>query len=379
MRHKVAYWEGFLKFSGSFRRLHPTFFVLVFCLFSGTAVPVHSLGQRELNGRVSPEVVGDSLVIEYELYRSWSPLDSLLFALRCVDSTKNDVSPEAFAWHQLSPVTADSVDPRFGFAWEGRLVLPWLKDAKPNNYMLRLFRSAREGLPADSGLLVDNLLFEPAKMIGREINLGLSWFTRGGFPPPVHSTAYGVAGHVEDKFGYRGHGFAILAGYGGDYSKRFVFFDLPRLEAYFAPAGWVEWQPIFHVGATYTRLKGVEGDDQVKYKGYGGEIGVRMDGPFESFRYSYNSAVGGYHRADLVLAIESKVGGVERVGTIFSYFRGDHVRMFMITAYMEGWGFRNDRGEALFYHNDRPWWHKGLSLAGWLPFLPIALAMLGSS
>ncbi len=354
-------------------------FILVFCLLSGLAASVRSLDYRELHGSISTEVVGDSLVVEYDLRRNRFPLDSLLFALRDIDSGDTFSPTEVSSWHRLTPVTTDSADLRFGLEWAGRMQLFFKEDRKPNNYMLRLFKRSTDSLEVDTGRLVDDLCFVPTISIGREVNLGLAWFTKSGFPEPVHSSTYGVMGQLEDKLGIRGRRFAFYAGYSGNYSPRFVFFDLPRLEAEYAPWGWDGWQPRLHVAATYTRLNGFESPHEVKYKGYGQEVGLRVDGPFESLRYSYNTAVGGYHRADVVFAIAAKAAGTQKIGTIISYYRGEHVRMFAVTAYMEIWGSRNEQDGTLSYRNNRPWWHKGLALSGFLPFLPIALAMLGSS
>ncbi len=352
--------------------------VAVLAMIAFLGAVSNTLASDRLSGHVRQRTTGDTLVIDYDLTVRRLACDSVAFALLGETVGDSLSMRERSVWTKLVPVTADSAAPDYGRRWQGQLQLPWYSADSPNHYRLRFYQKTEEE-PGDSGFIVEDYCFQKFGAVGRQASLGLAWFTKSGFPKPVHSSAYGVMGRLEDKLGYRGRRFSMYAGYGLNYSRRFWLFDIPRLQIETAPRFRDAWQPIFHVAASYTRLKGREGDSEIKKSGFGAEAGVRLGGPFEALSYSYSTAVGGYHRADVIFAIESQAGGAEKIGTIFSLYRGKYVRMVAVTVYMEGWGSRGPSNETLRYRNNRPWWHKGLALSGFLPFLPMALAMLGSS
>jgi len=100
-------------------------------------------------------------------------------------------------------------------------------------------------------------------------------------------------------------------------------------------------------------------------RGVGVEGGIRFEGKFESLTYSYDTTVGGYHRADLVLAHSAGSQGF-KVGTIYTVQWGDYVRMFSINAYIKlGGGVTG----MLEYPNHRPIPHKLLAWVGFVPEL----------
>jgi hypothetical protein len=136
-----------------------------------------------------------------------------------------------------------------------------------------------------------------------------------------------------------------------------------------------DFLPSFSVAAKWSALHSTTGDFDFEKKQWGGEAGIAIDGPFERLSYSYCNALGGYHKFGLTLH-RIRIGSWT-MGTQYEYYRFDNTDMFRITgSFAEGSNFATGLGIGhgatdLQWHNDRPWWYKGVSYAGVL-ILPAA-------
>jgi hypothetical protein len=343
--------------------------ILIILFGSSTAYPFLTILER-FSGHITPRMQGDTLIINYYLYSRRDVYDALDFHLIADSGQASNQSNHDTAWVRLHPITEDTANPKYGREWQGELRLPGNYTYLPKNFELRFHESSRVNNSSGGTDFVSEYAFYPTGVYGGRVNIGIASSIINGFPEPMHSGANSIILHLEDRRGYYNRYYTIFGGYSINYSKKFRLYDFARLEAEGIFWGRDRWMPIFHVTALYSSVKGVENGIKFIKKGFGAEVGVRFDGRFESLRYSYNTAVGGYHRADLVLAAFSEFGD-KKIGTMYSMYHGKYVRMLALSVYMEGWGESDD--ETLQYHNNRLIIHQLLAVLALIPLLPIGL------
>ncbi len=323
------------------------------------------LGRDPLQGLFRPELRGDTLILKYDLTLIRASCDSILLQLNQryipgVDSAPSGASNRSI---KLAPSAGDAC--ATGTRWQGETILPDAYRVVPENYSLCLFETN-----ADSGVVHNDLTFHP-EGYGRRVTMGLAWFTKSGFDPPVHSDAHGMLLHVEDHIGYCLRDYRLYVGYSFDRSKRYALYNYVRIgvERAFWRRG--SWRTFCLASIAYSRARGSRGPDRIAQTSAGVELGIRIDGPFEGLRYSFDTSMDGYHRVDLTMALTAHADGSERAGTMFSLYRGDYADGFGVKLFLEGWG----GAKSLKYFNNRPLWHKGLSIVGWIPLSPFIYLM----
>ncbi len=318
-------------------------------------------------GEFNPKIKNDSLFIKYDLMIKREVYDSIQFQLTLNIDNSNTVNTTDTIWKRLEISKSNSDNSITMNSWNGQIIYPNFQDDIPNHYRLRLFYTENENISSNGDVIVVLPFFAIGG--GKKSSVGLGFFTKSGFDPPIHSNANGLVWQLEDRMGRYYRNYSIVFGYSINHSKKFSLYDYGRIEGELILWGKDRIFPIFHAAVTYSRIKGYEDPNEFVKKGFGLEGGIRVESKFERFRYSYNTSVGGYHRFDMVFAISAKFGG-QKIGTIYSLYSGKYARMISINVFMEGWG-----GNKLAYHNNRPFIHKALSIVGWLPFSPFILLM----
>jgi len=319
-------------------------------------------------GKVTPNMLGDTLVIEYDLELFRISCDSLKLQISSRQIEPNSDSLWSSEWFLLNPVNQSKVDSLYGSEWRGQLLIFGNSYEIPKKYRIILYEIGKDITQFDSTWHVKEFSFYPFRVGGAEAAVGVASSSLSGFPSPINSGKIPFVIKGEVQWGYYTHYYTWSFGYRINWSKRFSLIDYARFELQTNYWGRDRWMPRFHGALSYTRLKGKEDPNELIKKGVGLEAGVRFEGPFESFRYSYSTGAGGYHRADLILFRISTSGGQAKGGTMFSIYNGKYVKMIAISAYFSGWGDT----DALAYRNKRPFWHKGLAWLALLPFLPAA-------
>lgn len=202
---------------------------------------------------------------------------------------------------------------------------------------------------------------------GARASIGLAFNQRSGFPDPVRTDQKGTMLALQTLYAAGSPHFTLLGGFTFNHSKIFSLYEYPRMQVEWIPGKRDAWFPIFHLSAVYAKVKGYNDPHKFVKKDFGFETGVRIDGPFESFRYSYNTGVGGYHKGDLIFAAMGRVGHF-KAGTAYSLYYGKYVRMFGVTMYFETIG--DDSPES---KRRRPFWHTGFAYLAFVPLFPLML------
>ncbi len=137
----------------------------------------------------------------------------------------------------------------------------------------------------------------------------------------------------------------------------------------YLPYGRTSMVPAVTVGFKNTRLGLARDPVEYRKSEWGLEAGISFEGAFERLSYSYSTGVDSYHTVSVMIASFS--AGYGRTGTTFEYVHHDRMDMFRIQMHLEGAGWDIGESETLERINRRPFWHKALSKAAALPFLPL--------
>ncbi len=343
--------------------------IFILSLFFASTGLTNPLYVELLRGRAKASLDGRTLRIDYELFVKDVPCDSVKMRLDFTSPGETFSTDSKSLAVLLSPIISKSTGQPTQSGWRGQLLWPEPVFQYPESYSLCFYQSQDKNEPTDSvGTTIGGLSFEPNKVVGRQGTIGSGWFTKSGFPSPVHSEAHGIVFHLEDQFDYRQKRLGLFLGYAINHSPRYVLNSV-RFGGELALWGRDRWLPVVSSALIYSHIKGYEDPVKLFKKGTGVELGIRLDGPFEGFRYTYNNAAGISRRADATFLIMS--GASMKVGTMYSVYSGDYTRGFGIYVYMGGWGNSN----TIERRNNRPFWHKGLALVGFATFLPIIIPL----
>lgn len=322
-----------------------------------------------VSGRITPRIDGNTLILFYDLTLIRVACDSIAIELPVGNKDDSGSYPDESVLLILRPNVVDKEDSLYGLQFRGEVRSMEYGRHVKSRYALRLYRVESDTLAIDTGLYFDGLAFYPDGVGARRGHVGLGFSTRSGFSDPIRSNSKHIIYRIEDLWGYNSRYYGIFVGYSFNHSSRFTLSEYIRVQAEFVPLRRKLWWPVFLAATTYTRVRGSKGTAKFVKKGLGVEAGLSIKGRLESVNYSYSTAAGGYHRAELFVATE--LTG-HRIGTKYSLFRGKYVRMFSITMSFDIEDFSDNR---LGYRNRRPFIHKALALVGFIPLLPMALAM----
>lgn len=322
-----------------------------------------------VNGSVRTSVKGDTLVVKYDFGILECSCDSAALLLPLSGGHQNDTISAIAV--KLDTLSMPSKSAYHSCYWKGEALLPGYGNTPASWYRITVYGNKTPWPTTRKEFVSDRYRIYPDRTFRATTTIGMSFSSRSGFPPPVNASSTATALHFDNRMGYTGRKFSMFVGYTINHSKRFSLYDYGRIDLEITPWGGKMWQPGLHGATSYTRVKGYANSIEMVKKGLGTEIGVQLDGPFESLRYNYSSAVGGYHRIDAFFAMIAWPGR-GRIGTMYSYYTGKYVRMVGITMCMEATA-RN----SMQYQNRRPFIHKVLAWAVIIPLLPIGWASQG--
>ena len=110
------------------------------------------------------------------------------------------------------------------------------------------------------------------------------------------------------------------------------------------------------------------GELKKESKGWGVNIEVGIDSPFESLTYSYSTNLGGYHEVKAFFAVGQL--GSSRLGTVYVFRSQSSVRSISIAIVIEGMKANNHMGPVGFLRDmERPLLHKILAFGGAAPVM----------
>ena len=130
------------------------------------------------------------------------------------------------------------------------------------------------------------------------------------------------------------------------------------------------FMPSFYAAAKLSKIKLKVDDTEFRRIGWGGELGIAFEGPFERVGYFYTTAAGGYHSIELYFASGSIING--KAGTRYLFQKSDDAWMIKASIYIQGWNSLA-RGSGFRKENNRPFIHKALSYVGFAPALVWAI------
>ncbi len=332
--------------------------------------PALSLQDGDITGHFSPKMHDDTLVVTYSLQYTSYVFDKVTFYT--IPHTL-DVNAEAGSRSSARTLELDMsslADTTKGPEWNGRFDLAGYEHGIPQSYVLSWYQKTEDGALDTENVSVDTMGFYPAGDLARYARVGISFATRRDFPDSVQSDAYLPAWRIEDRIGRLSRHSAFWIGYSINHSGTFSLYDYAKTEFEVVP--WTRRQglPILGVGASYSRVKGRRGDTQFIDRGLATEVSLKIEGPFESVRYAYNTTAGGYNRADLVFSLQGGDPGALRMGTMYSVYWGKRVNMLSLSVYMGG-----GDTHMLERRNHRTIIHEALASIALLPLLPYALLM----
>ncbi len=132
------------------------------------------------------------------------------------------------------------------------------------------------------------------------------------------------------------------------------------------------------LGTAYSTLRVSPPEWRFDNNEWGAIVGAAIDGPFERLSYRYCSALDGYHTVGLSFAT-FRTGNL-RLGTTYEYVHYEHTEMFRVLLMVEGLptggGIGLGHGSTdLDSYNNRPWWHKALSVPALVPAVVVVYAI----
>jgi hypothetical protein len=161
-------------------------------------------------------------------------------------------------------------------------------------------------------------------------------------------------------------GFDVHVNFSND--EPFTFAEAPRLNWRHHFGGVTDaWRPALDLGGTYSLVDNERGGASHRREELGGSFGAALVGPWESFSYRYDTALGGYHVATIDVLGTS--AGTLRGGTRFEYVHGPRFDTVRAALVIEGLGM--NMRDLQRPGGERPWWHRALSYASMLPLAVI--------
>lgn len=190
-----------------------------------------------------------------------------------------------------------------------------------------------------------------------------------------------------DKCLTLGVGFAVAAtyrrwqfnsSYMGSWGSDFASHEIIPIAARRYFGGRNRFAPSLELGAAHSSLRVSPPEWRIEEKEWGAMVGAAIDGPFERLSYRYCTALDGYHTVGLSFALAKTENF--RMGTTYEYVhydKGDMVRVvLLIEGVPMGGGFGLGHGSTdLTMYNDRPWWHKALSVPALVPAVVVMYAI----
>jgi hypothetical protein len=215
-----------------------------------------------------------------------------------------------------------------------------------------------------SDIFPDCFSFFPTRTGGYSLEIGGAYDDDNGFPPNARGGYDRPVGHAELKIGYCRKLLTGFVGYRMNHSEIFTLYDYAVVGAdFFSRLRQSRWLS-FTLAAKYSRIKDERGSLKFVKKGVGVEAGMRYDGRFESFAYTYSSNTGGYHRFDASFAADAAQG--LSYGTRYSFYTGKYFRMYQISFFAEMWV---DDNRVIWRIRNRPLCHKVLAMVALIPLL----------
>ncbi len=250
----------------------------------------------------------------------------------------------------------------------GILLYPNHKQFDCSRYWIEIFSDRKADSTSNLEprfLGIGPVSFYPTGCIGRESEVGWAIFDKSGFPPDVRSKNKRLQFHFSDKLGYYKRNYSVFIGARFNYSSSFHYNDYIIMGFDVFPAGRDRLWPSLTFGGKLSQIKTSAKPALLVKSGLGIEAGIRLNGKFESFKYSYSSFAGGCHRFDMSFSLLS-LGALQDAGTQYTYYRGRQFEMFQVSFLMDTWGMKEDKlGQIV----DRPFWHFALVAIPWLPLM----------
>lgn len=333
-----------------------------------------------VEGEINRQVRNDTLKVSYDLLvTNGNRCDSIVFQLRSKTDSGQSTCPLATsADSQLFTGSKRTMipdsngifgTPKAKTRVKGTLTYPHARDYHADRYWMHLYWADPDsGKAQRTDMFPDSFSFFPNNAAGCSMEIGGMYYddygsppyARGGYERPGWRTALRI-----DRSRKLWTGFAAFR---IDHSQIFTLYDYAVVggELYSAPRQ-ARWLTVT-LAAKYSRMK--DEKDGVKFvkKGFGAETGLRYNGRFESFAYTYSSSVGGYHRFDASFAFGAAQG--LSYGTKYSFSTGKYFRMYQISLFADM--LEND-GHSLWRIRNRPIYH--VILAG-VALIPLKLFVL---
>ncbi len=332
-----------------FKPLSLTLFCLISVKLNGCLPP-----SPEIRGEVKAQQINDTLLINYDVVPipHNHKIDSIFFLLPELDTAKNNDSiiysttRDISVVHKNRSVSLLNHEPKLN----GRLKYILPQNSNANIYAFRMVAS--KGFWAyrlyKDGSIYDKYDFKLPPSWGMVFGIGLAFPDHSTFPKYAQPAIGDIAMDLElGALAYKGNftGKASLDGQLID--SGFVSYTR-SLGLFFYPGGRNKLWPSVFLDIKYSKIKSEENNLLYKSSGFGHKIGVSFESKFQRLAYSYNTNLGGYHQADLLLSFASRERG--KIGTMYSFCHGEKLRMFRMRLYIEGATSREK--SPMFYRRD---------------------------
>ncbi len=331
------------------------------------------MAEDAITGKVEVHSKESLIVVSYDLQYNGGCADSLRMSLYYSYPGPDSILRQSSEWVGLTVDNAVRSDSCGSIRWRGHFELASSDQKSYTDCVVEVYGVNEKG--AVEKLMSDEFAVIGPSGYGRRAMIGLGFPSYSEFDKPLESTDKKVLWRIEDKWMFHSPRASFIASWSLNLSKPLVWAEYPRVGGELALFGRDKGLPIVEGYVVHSRLRVKHDTVTFVKRDVGSEMAVRLEGPFESIRYAYNSGIGGYNRVDVLVARWAKMGGY-KIGTGYTLIHGKNLRMVGISVAMEGWGIGN---EPIEYKNRRPFVHKVIGLAAWIPFLPLAMLMAGSS
>ena len=325
-----------------------------------------------LTGEVKPRRTADTVTIDYDFKLDghyWN-LDSVFLALPDLDTTLNNDSVIFSPEGDLTSIYPNRYQEGTERKYELRGSMNFLVDdtVAIKEYKVWMAHYHRRGIYGWR-FRSDHL---PAQgMFG---SAGFAFFDKAVFPGSVR----GATGTVSSDFelGYIVDNERLTARFftGGQFSdtdnddethdKR-TLWDAATIGLMYHQGKRNHLMPSPFVNFQYSRLRILDDPEEYRSNDLGIEAGVMVERKFQRLAYSYNTNHGGYHRIDFLAAF--KAGPRAKMGTVYSFYHGDELKMFRMRLYFEI-VIVDDGYDSMFYRDKQSFLQKSLAYGPFAPF-----------